>query len=330
MSEQNSELGAGHGQIADEGQIGGARANQIGGHKRDADEGQIIAAPDPALAPLIAEIRYWHRQRAFAQEQRKRQHLALASFLRLMLGWSPDAPERERKRAADQALARIAIGKAEAKGEGADTDEPAYGEWRELILASLAAAQPFAVLEANAGKQMEKLAKRLPVWGWASGVRGLGALNLAIIVAEAGDLSAYPKKGHLWKRMGVAVMGEGDGRADLRQGGLRKGAAAQDWIDHGYNAARRSRLWNAGVCLIKGNRDGDYKAAYDRRKAYEMARAQARGVEMSKIYAHRRAQRYMEKRLLRDLWQAWRRASAPLPSKANYDAPAANPEGGAA
>jgi hypothetical protein len=36
---------------------------------------------------------------------------------------------------------------------------------------------------------------------------------------------------------------------------------------------------------------------------------------MSKIHAHRRAMRYVEKRLLRDLWRAWRQAiAAAIPS----------------
>ena len=72
---------------------------------------------------------------------------------------------------------------------------------------------------------------------------------------------------------------------------------------HAIPRRRRSAIWTIGDSLIKQNEDG-YRAVYDERKQYE----KARDPEMSKMYAHRRAQRYMEKRLLRDLWRAWRDA----------------------
>lgn len=136
------------------------------------------------------------------------------------------------------------------------------------------------------------------MWGsFAEGVRGFGAVSLAGIVGEAGDLSNYATKSKLWKRMGLAVI---DG---VRQGGLTKGASAEQWIAHGYSPIRRARMFVVGGCLVKNNRDGPYRRAYDQRKAYELAG----DPDMKPIIAHRRAQRYMEKRLLRDLWQAWRR-----------------------
>jgi hypothetical protein len=84
---------------------------------------------------------------------------------------------------------------------------------------------------------------------------------------------------------------------------------------HGYNAQRRSIMWNIGACLIKAQvrsaKDeagekiastaiGPYGQIYLDRKALEAARTQ------SAAHAHNRAQRYMEKRLLRDMWKAWR------------------------
>jgi hypothetical protein len=139
--------------------------------------------------------------------------------------------------------------------------------------------------------------------------------------------------------MGVAVMG------DVRQGGLAKNASKDDWIAHGYNRQRRSRLWNIGDAIIKaqvrkvldddgedaGERTsiGDYGAAYLARKAYELAR----DPEMQPIKAHRRAQRYMEKRLLRNLWGAWRderKASMSMPEMAIDALPSAHPHEGEA
>ena len=70
---------------------------------------------------------------------------------------------------------------------------------------------------------------------------------------------------------------------------------------HGYSPRRRSVLWQVGDVLIKSNRDGVYKKLYDERKIEEAKNPELK----SKMHIHRRAQRYMEKRLLVDMWEAW-------------------------
>jgi hypothetical protein len=272
---------------------------------------------------MIEEIRYHHRTRCFAMEQRKRCDLSLLSFLRTQLGWSLSLSEAERKRIREQAVVLVEIGerlakearKPEEKRDSvpeADTED--YREWAGVIEAALQARAPWDAVEASALKEMKRLAKGLPVWAaWAESVPGIGEAGLAVIVGEAGDLANYPKKGHLWKRMGVALV---DG---VRQGGLSKNAAKDDWIAHGYNRQRRSRLWTIGDSMIKAQ--GPYRETYLARKEYERQRAEAEGLTvapsakipkaraaefMSDGHIHRRAQRYMEKQFLRDLWVAWR------------------------
>lgn len=346
--------GEGHLPRADEGQglpaDAGPEGGEPGGQSKRADQGQPCRAD--LLPALIDQIRYWHRQRVFAMEQRKRQHLALASFLRLDLGWSPDAPAAERNRLSARALDIIKAGEREYAGKPAATDDPAYGEWRELILSTLTAREPFGTVEDNAEKAMRKLARQLPVWEWAKDIRGFSDLGLAIIVAEAGNLADYPKKGHLWKRLGVAVIGSGDGDDDVRQGGLAKTARAEDWITHGYSRNRRSRMWVIGEGLVKNG--AHYREIYLDRLATEHAKTRAEGLipatstaqtveswaarnlppleKVSKIdpkqhrsagHMARRAQRYMEKQLLRDLWVAWRQATVAAPVKATQALPAA-------
>jgi hypothetical protein len=253
------------------------------------------------IEQTIAEIRAWHRQRCFFMEQRKRQYLALGAFLRMQLGWSRSLPDKERNAIAKRAQEMVANGE---------------GEWCDVIGAVVTATQPFEAKEAEALKELTKLAERLPVWlSFGKDVRGFGAGSLAVIVAEAGDLGNYVSVAKLWKRLGLAVMG------DVRQGGLSKGASKDAWIEHGYSPKRRSRMWNIGDALIKGNRDGRYRTFYLARKEYEVAR----NPEISKIHAHRRAQRYMEKRLLKDLWWAWRQATILVPDKRpRRDLPAAD------
>jgi hypothetical protein len=291
-----------------------------------------MPSPPPDLEQTISLIRDAHRQRCYAMEQRKRADLSLLAFLRTVLGWSKALPEKERAIIAGRAAALVKVGEAQAKGKDM-MGELAYEEWKDIIRASIAAREPFDFIENQAKLRMGKLAKALPVYGWVEQVRGFGDVSLAVIVAEAGDLANYATHSKLWKRMGVAVMG------GVRQGGLAKNASKDVWIAHGYSRQRRSKLWNIGDALIKaqvrkvrsedgedeGERTsiGDYGAAYLSRKAYEMVR----NPEMTKMHAHRRAQRYAEKKLLRDLWSAWRRneqqASHRVPATARVDLPAA-------
>lgn len=252
----------------------------------------------------IDTIRYWHRQRCFAMEQRKRSDLALGSFLRLMHGWSKDKPEAERKKISAQV--------------GALMKDPSGSQWEAVIRASVAARAPYEAIEKTALKAMEALATGLPAWNaFGKEIRGFGPASLAVICGEAGDLVKYSTISKLWKRMGLAVF---DG---VRQGGLAKGAGAEAWIEHGYSPIRRSRMWNIGDTLIKGNRTGVYRTVYLERKAFELARDPA----MKPIKAHRRAQRYMEKRLLKHLWQAWRRAEDRLCTYSDVPADEITPQG---
>lgn len=255
--------------------------------------------PSTADDPTISQIRYWHRQRKFGMDQRKRADLALGAFLRTMLGWRKDLPKDESDRI--KAAAAALLKKPE-------------GEWTAVIEAAQKSREPFETVEDVAKKQMEKLAKSLPIWKeFGEPIKGFGAVTFAIILAEAGDLSNYPTKSHLWKRMGLAVL---DGN---RQGSPGKGASADDWIRHGYNPSRRSQMFVMGDSMLKkqigkvkdesGEDTGEriplgyYGEVYLARKEYELQR----NPEMKPIQAHRRAQRYMEKRLLKNLWQAWRR-----------------------
>lgn len=187
------------------------------------------------------------------------------------------------------------------------------------------ALKPLDIARKDIEKQLTAEAKLLPVYPWVKeNVRGMEALSLAKIIGEAGDLSQYANKGKLWKRMGIALV---DG---IRQGGLNsKTATKEDWIRHGYNPGRRSDLFVVGDSILKaqirkvkdaagedtGERTsiGPYGEIYLKRKAYELARDS----EMTPMHAHRRAQRYMEQRLLKHLWQAWRRSRMKVPETAS-------------
>lgn len=170
---------------------------------------------------------------------------------------------------------------------------------------------------------LTKLGRQLPVAEWASGVAGLSPRFLAMIVGECGiGPGEYRSVSALWKRMGMAVIGA------QRQRRVTGDAA----LEHGYVPRRRSLMWNVGESIIKQQvrKDpadeearvaiGDYGQLYLERKAYEAERVE------TKAHAHNRAKRHIEKRLLRELWRAWRQASlAPIPTTA---APASEDAGG--
>lgn len=319
--------------------------DQIGTFPGDAGHinGDTRTSPAGLPGETIDLIRSWHRRRVFMMDQRKRSDLALGAFLRSALGWSRSLPSAEARAIADRAAALIAIGekvarqasKPEAKRKPVPGAEDAdFLDWSDVILGALAARAPFDAVESRATKEMDRLARSLPVWSWfADNVFSGSGVSLAVIVAEAGDIGSYANPGKLWKRMGLAPISKGEttrAGATWRKGGL----TAAEWTDAGYSMRRRSAMFVIGDSLIKGK--SYLREVYLGRKDYERAKAEAAGLTvapaakipakraaefMSDGHIHRRAQRYMEKRLLRDLWSAWR--AADVVSEPNGDAPLA-------
>lgn len=163
---------------------------------------------------------------------------------------------------------------------------------------------------AETEKRMREVAQALPVVEWVKQTRGFGLDSVAALIGETGNLANYPNPAKVWKRLGLAVI-EGE-----RQ---QKKTAAQEAIKHGYSPSRRSVVWNIGECLIKAG--GYYADLYRKRKEVERQKAEAEGLEVvpsarlkdktkqrSVGHIHNRAKRYMEKRLVRDLWSVWPRS----------------------
>ena len=73
-------------------------------------------------------------------------------------------------------------------------------------------------------KTLAKLAKSLPVWEWVETVRGAGALSLAQIIGETGDLSLHANPDKVKKRLGLAPY-NGKAPSTWRMGG---GATADE------------------------------------------------------------------------------------------------------
>lgn len=145
---------------------------------------------------------------------------------------------------------------------------------------------------ARVKRVQEGLAAELPIAAWVRDQRGLGLAGVAQIIGEAGDLAAYPAPEHLWKRMGIGLV---DG---ARQRRVRDKELA---VRHGYDNTRRMVLWAVGFSAMM---QGPYLEVYRARRTVE----DERHPDFSALHRHRRAKRFMEKRLLRDLRAAWIRA----------------------
>ena len=245
---------------------------------REAGEGEAdqtsraTHAEAVGLATIDAIREEWRHRQAWHRAEKSLVLQAKALCRRLAV--EGDKAEAER-------IYKAALGKGQhPMAAAAAVSILPLDEARKVIAASRKAAE----------KRLTKIAADLPVAPWVNATRGVGLLSLAAIVGEAGDLSNYANPGKLWKRMGMAVMK--DGTRQRRVGGIEA-------VDHGFNPARRSTVWNIGACIVKAG--GPLKAIYDRRKIYEIDRVE------TKLHAHNRAKRYAEKEFLRMLWSAWRK-----------------------
>lgn len=188
--------------------------------------------------------------------------------------------------------------------------------WLEPYMLAMA---PLDAAKHKVELKLAKLARDLPVYEWAKSVSGFGDVSLAAVVGECAiGPGEYRTVSALWKRMGMAVF---DGQRQRKV----SGEAA---VEQGYNPTRRSLMWNIGCCLIKAQirseKDekgkkvegseyaiGEYGQLYLDRKQYLRERSEAAEQPMPPFMLHKNAQRYIEKRLLRELWKAWRRATLP-------------------
>lgn len=152
--------------------------------------------------------------------------------------------------------------------------------------------------------------KSLPVVAWQEAQHGFGIASLAAIIGHAGNLADYANPAKLWKRFSLHVV---DGSAARRI----KSDDSQEFVPR-----RRAEMHVIGDTLLRAG--GEYASLYRERKQFEIEKAELLGLEVcpaaripknnaalfiSDGLIHKRSLRYIEKRLLRDLWRAWREAS---------------------
>lgn len=257
------------------------------GAGRSLPKGHSSVAPADPIALLNALGR---RRRAAIKMQNKLTNATLA-YLRSVLGWSPDLPEAERKKINARAQKAYTLA---AKGEPSELDTSDT----IVVQLNVASLAPWNSLRKETEKTMEKLATQLPGSEFVKSVRGFGNKTAAILVAEAGDLASYPKKGHLWKRLGLAPKTEYyDAELDAHLVPRRRRAECWACLGDSLIKAQIGGATDDAPAFAKG----PYGAMYLRKKAEYLERG------WTLIHAHKAAHRYMEKQAIRDWWQAWRR-----------------------
>lgn len=235
-----------------------------------------------------------------------------------------------------KALLRMAIGAARFTGEQTKEEKEAARKatdkaWAEaikpesqyhaIVAPILESLMPLETAQEACEKLLVKLVKRLPVYEWVKSVNGFGDVSFATVVGECGDIGSYRNPSCIWKRMGLAPFEGKAGSTWRKLGGL----SAEQWIEAGYSPKRRSVAYNLDKIIgsmglwrpLIGSDLTD--ANYYQRVFAERARIEAvklempvtasdKGRESYTKYVANRAMRYTQKRLLRELWRAWRDA----------------------
>lgn len=265
----------------------------------------------PAL--LLLEIQETHRQRQDMLRAELRLNNQIEAVYRRLTGLTAIERARLRKKAS-KGLDPVLTDVQELRVQPADDSEVGDHQTRDSRLCAVPDLAHFTHMEAVAAvhtaplvearellashrkpleRRMEALARQLPIWPWIESVRGLGALGLAQIAGECGDLRNYANPAKVWKRMGLAVI---DGERQRKHSDPDLAAL------HGYSPARRSIMYVIADSLIKNNREGEFRTYY----LAEKERQRAKLPDAPQAHIHNRALRHMAKRLLRELWRHWR------------------------
>jgi hypothetical protein len=284
---------------------------------------ETVNVPAP-LSPewICAELVALQKRRRFAIKMQSRIDRGLQSVLAGQLGYHTRLPPADRLRLFRRAaVIRSAIVNDDQLAGLTDEEYRIADIWRSVIITTEQSRGGWDLLRADVERNMEALAVQLPVWSWASIVRGFSPLGLAAIVGEscginAATPAAYKSHQNLSKRLGLGVV---DG---VRQGAPGAGATAEDWIKHGYKRDRRAEIWtflDLGIRNAQYRREGPPLGAYGALYAKQVALYEERGWK----HARPAAGRYMAKCFIRDLWRAWRH----IEGLAGGSATAGSPQG---
>src|SRR4029434_9391043 len=167
-------------------------------------------------------------------------------------------------------------------------------------------------------KNMTALAEQLPIMAWVKSVRGAGALGLATIIAEAGDLGNYTNPAKLWSRLGFAPYDGAAGSTWKRKKWRTRVLTAEEWTEHPFSGERYALMHQIALWLVnaqwigaaksdtgEGKPNGPYGVAYADRRAHT-AKAHP---DWTKQHSRMDGLRVAMKAFLKDLLLEWRRGA---------------------
>jgi hypothetical protein len=276
---------------------------------------------------ILAELYELQVRRKFYISVVNKQTNAAKALVRRALGWRYDSDEGSRTKMNGKA-ARI-VASAIAGKEQREDDVIAFASLRADLAVIAQAIHPCANARHEIELAMQRSVRRLPIYEWAKEVKGLGERGLAVILAEAGDLSGYPKKGHLWKRLGLAPYKDKAYSTWRREGGL----SADEWTDAGYSPRRRAEVFAViSEPLLKaqligkeksGTKHGQAKGPYGEIYVRRREHLDEAHPDWTPKHCQMDALRVMTKILLRDLLREWKREKANnvVPDRAKPELP---------
>lgn len=263
--------------------------------------GPIVPSETTALCEALQELQV---RRKFWIGIANKQTNATGALVRRNLGFVGDQDEATReklKKRAARVVARALGGKPQEAEDG-DVARVLADDFL-VMQASLA---PAVARRHDIELQMKRVVRKLPVYEWAKGVRGLGEIGLGVIVGEAGDLSKYATKRKLWRRLGLG-MAPGHEAHAYSTWRMKGGLMAEDWTAAGYAPRRRAEI-HACVAEPMFRQQtmvtGPYRQAYDKRRAH----CEVTHSDWTKGHLHADALRIMTKKLISDLWSEWRKS----------------------
>ena len=259
---------------------------------------------------IVADIQRHHRRRRFAMKIQQKLDRSLESFVRINgTAWSPDMDDAKRKKINAEVKTLIKDVRA-----GKRTTE-----FDEEIRAVEVAREPADTMRDERERAMEAGAKLLPAFAWIEAVPGVGALGLATIVAETGDLANYANPAKIWKRLGYAPYDGFAGSSWKRDSWRPRALTKEEWIDNPFSGERYALLQQVAQWLWvkqwisakkadadEGKPNGPYGEIYAARRAHT-AKTHP---DWTKGHSHADALRIMMKKFLLDLHVAWQRAEA--------------------
>lgn len=279
-----------------------ARTEDVGRYGEDVSANNGDDRP-ANLTHIIEQLRVSESHRQIALRQRIRIENSLLAMVRVTIGWDSSASEAARSKVKSRARAVLAYA-WHGKGELDEQDAEVFSSVAGLLLAAKPAYDAFDDLVGTLEKSAAKLAKQLPVYAWVKQQKGFSENTLARLVGSLGDLSNYASWKLCCKRMGLAPH-RGKLASTWRTGKGEK-LSAEEWVELGYAPHRRSAMHMIGDSQVKNRTP--YRDLYDARKAQELAREDD-GKPQTLGHAHRRAMVVMERRMIRDLWCAWKYGS---------------------